>query len=229
MKLTDLKIKIYADGADMKSMLRLNADPLIKGLTTNPTLMARAGVKNYEKFCRSVLEKVTVKPLSLEVFADDFGDMKRQAKKISGWGANVFVKIPITNSRGESSLPIISQLSGEGIKLNITAVMTADQAENARLAVKTRTESILSIFNGRIMDTGSPPIKPAKDGRAWLWASTREAFNIWQADAMGYDIITVPDAILAKAVSMQQYDLAKLSLETVGMFRRDAETAGFRL
>lgn len=216
-----MNIKIYADGADLDAMIRLNDDPLISGLTTNPTLMRKAGITNYEAFAKEVLKHVTEKPISFEVFSDDFPEMERQARKISDWGGNVFVKIPITNSHGASCRPLIAQLAKAGIKVNVTAVMTSAQIADA-IAAK---PAIISIFNGRIMDTGCRPISlPWEDADAeFLWASTRESYNITQAEQMDYDIITVPDAILTKYRQMQNMDLGELSLETVRMFKRDAE------
>lgn len=216
-----MNIKIYADGADLDAMIRLNNDSLIRGLTTNPTLCRKAGITNYEEFAKEVLKHVTEKPISFEVFSDDFPEMERQARKISDWGGNVFVKIPITNSQGDSCRPLIAQLAKAGIKVNVTAVMTSAQISDA-IAAK---PAIISIFNGRIMDTGCRPISlPWEDTDAeFLWASTREPYNIIQAEQMGYDIITVPDAILAKYRQMQNMDLGELSLETVRMFKRDAE------
>lgn len=229
MNLASLKIKIYADGADLPTMLRLNADPLIKGLTTNPTLMRKAGITDYEKFARSVLEQVTEKPLSLEVFADDEDEMERQARKIASWGSNVYVKIPITNSQGLSTLRIINNLSESGVKVNVTAILTPAQVAGASTFLSPETPSIISIFNGRIMDTGSHPLahQAKAPNQEILWASTREPWNIWQANAMGYDIITVPAAILDKAKEMQGKNLAELSLDTVRMFVRDG--AGYSL
>lgn len=223
--LEELRIKIYADGADLATMIRLNSDPLIKGLTTNPTLMRKAGISDYEAFARAVLEHVTVKPLSLEVFADDFTEMERQARKISGWGENVYVKIPITNSRGGSSLPLVRTLSADGIKVNVTAILTQKQLSESAVALCPTAPAIISVFNGRIMDTGEPPLSIIISNRphSFLWASTREPYNIWQAENLLYNVITVPEAILSKAREMQGKDLGQLSLETVQMFKRDAE------
>ena len=223
-KLIDLKIQIYADGADLEEMILLNRDPLISGLTTNPTLMRRAGINNYEDFAKTVLEHVTIKPISFEVFSDDFPDMIRQADKISKWGNNVYVKIPVVNSIGESTTKVIKELSQRGIKVNATAIMTNSKAVEIADAI-CPAEGIISIFCGRITDTLSSPLYPNKKIglEKYLWASTREVWNIVQAEKMGYDVITVPGAILKKAREMELRDLDQLSLETVQMFKRDSE------
>ena len=223
-KLIDLKIQIYADGADLEEMILLNRDPLISGLTTNPTLMRRAGINNYEDFAKTVLEHVTIKPISFEVFSDDFPDMIRQADKISKWGNNVYVKIPVVNSIGESTTKVIKELSQRGIKVNATAIMTASKAIEVSEAI-CPAEGIISIFCGRITDTLSSPLYPNKKIglEKYLWASTREVWNIVQAEKMGYDVITVPGVILKKAREMELRDLDQLSLETVQMFKRDSE------
>jgi transaldolase len=223
-KLIDLKIQIYADGADLEEMILLNRDPLISGLTTNPTLMRRAGINNYEDFAKTVLEHVTIKPISFEVFSDDFPDMIRQADKISKWGNNVYVKIPVVNSIGESTTKVIKELSQRGIKVNATAIMTNSKAVEIADAI-CPAEGIISIFCGRITDTLSSPLYPNKKIglEKYLWASTREVWNIVQAEKMGYDVITVPGVILKKAREMELRDLDQLSLETVQMFKRDSE------
>ena len=223
-KLIDLKIQIYADGADLEEMILLNRDPLISGLTTNPTLMRRAGINNYEDFAKTVLEHVTIKPISFEVFSDDFPDMIRQADKISKWGNNVYVKIPVVNSIGESTIKVIKELSQRGIKVNATAIMTNSKAVEIADAI-CPAEGIISIFCGRITDTLSSPLYPNKKIglEKYLWASTREVWNIVQAEKMGYDVITVPGVILKKAREMELRDLDQLSLETVQMFKRDSE------
>ena len=223
-KLIDLKIQIYADGADLEEMILLNRDPLISGLTTNPTLMRRAGIDSYETFAKAVLEHVTIKPISFEVFSDDFPDMIRQADKISKWGNNVYVKIPVVNSIGESTTKVIKELSQRGIKVNATAIMTNSKAVEIADAI-CPAEGIISIFCGRITDTLSSPLYPNKKIglEKYLWASTREVWNIVQAEKMGYDVITVPGVILKKAREMELRDLDQLSLETVQMFKRDSE------
>lgn len=233
-----LNIEIYADGADKKGILELYAKPYIKGLTTNPTLMKKAGVINYEAFARDILETVTEKPLSLEVFSDEFSEMQREAEKINSWGKNVYTKIPITNAHGESSLPLIQDLANEGMKLNITALLTVEQVEGVAKALNPNVPSIVSIFAGRIADTGVDPISIMRKAKKifinqphakLLWASVREVFNIIQAEESGCDIVTVQHDILAKAAEMLGKDLAAISLATVRMFARDAKDSGFSL
>jgi transaldolase len=236
--LKDLKTKIYADGADKKGMLELNANPLIQGMTTNPTLMRKAGLTNFEAFARDILQTITVKPVSFEVFTDDFPEMKRQALKINGWAKNIYVKIPITNTRDESSLPLIRELSREGVKLNVTAILTLDQVSGVSKALDPKVPSIVSVFAGRIADTGVDPIphmiqcKKILAGMPkaeLLWASVREVLNIFQANDCGCDIVTVPHDILNKAIKLAGMDLKALSLDTVNMFANDAKAAGFSL
>ena len=231
MKLENLPIKIFADGADLATMLRLNSDPLIKGLTTNPSLMRKAGVKNYEAFARSVLVEVTSKPISFEVFADDFDGMERQAREISTWGSNVYVKIPVMNPEGETSLRLIKRLAAAGVRLNITAILTSRQIEEVTQMLNPDIPAIISVFCGRIMDTGRdvPRINGSITDHQFLWASTREPWNIRQAADLGYDIITVPPDILAKAQLMFGMDLTTLSKQTVQMFADDAQAAGYTL
>lgn len=233
-----LNIEIYADGADKKGILELYAKPYIKGLTTNPTLMRKVGITDYEAFARDILETVTEKPLSLEVFSDEFSEMKRQAEKIHAWGENVFVKIPITNSHGESSLPLIRSLSHAGLKLNITALLTLKQVEGVAQALNPDVPSVVSVFAGRIADTGVDPMTIMRASQALLrnhpqakllWASVREVFNIIQAEEAGCDIVTVQHDILAKAANLLGKELTELSLETVQMFARDAKDSGFSL
>ena len=237
-KLASLKVKIFADGADKKGMLELNANPLIKGLTTNPTLMRKAGLTDFEAFARDILQGVTKKPLSFEVFSDDFKEMKRQGLKINGWAKNVYVKIPITNTLGESSLPLIKELAGEGVKLNITAILTLEQVKGVAKALNAKVPSFVSVFAGRIADTGVDPVPHMVECRKilkglpsaeLLWASVREVLNIFQADECGCDIVTVPHDILNKALKMAGTDLKELSLDTVKMFANDAKAAGFSL
>jgi transaldolase len=236
--LSDLKIQIYADGADKAGILDLYAKPYIKGLTTNPTLMNKAGIKDYEAFARDILQTVTAKPISLEVFSDDFSEMKRQALKIAGWGKNVYVKIPITNSRGESSIPLIRELAQQKVQLNITAILTLAQVRDVAAALNPAIPSVVSVFAGRIADTGVDPMPLMSEGRTLLkgqpkaellWASVREVLNILQAEACGCDIVTVQHDILAKAAKLLGMDLTALSLDTVQMFARDAAAAGFKL
>jgi transaldolase len=236
--LNDLRVKIFADGADKAGMLQLNANPLIQGLTTNPTLMRKAGLTDFEAFARDVLQSITVKPLSLEVFSDEFPEMKRQALKINSWGKNVYVKIPITNTRGESSLALVRELAGEGVKLNVTAILTLTQVEGVAAALRAQVPAVVSVFAGRIADTGVDPVQIMQQSKKilaglpqaeLLWASVREILNIFQADDSGCDIVTVQHDILAKALKMAGMDLAALSLDTVKMFANDAKAAGFTL
>ncbi len=236
--LNDLKVKIFADGADKAGMLQLNANPLIQGLTTNPTLMRKAGLTDFEAFARDVLQSITVKPLSLEVFSDEFPEMKRQALKINSWGSNVYVKIPITNTRGESALSLVRELAADGVKLNVTAILTLAQVEGVAAALQAQVPAVVSVFAGRIADTGVDPVPVMQTSKTilaglpqaeLLWASVREILNIFQADASGCDIVTVQHDILAKAIKMAGVDLAALSLDTVKMFANDAKAAGFTL
>ena len=236
--LADLKIQLYADGADKAGILDLYAKPYIKGLTTNPSLMRKAGIKDYEAFAKDILQTVTAKPISLEVFTDDIVDMKRQALKITAWAPNVYTKIPITNSKGESCLPLIKELGQQGVKLNVTALLTLAQVRGVADALNPAVASVVSVFAGRIADTGVDPVplmracSPLLEGQPkaeLLWASTREVLNIFQADECGCKIITVPHDILAKAAKMVGLDLAAVSLDTVKMFAKDAAADGFKL
>jgi transaldolase len=236
--LNDLKIQLYADGADKAGILDLYAKPYIKGLTTNPTLMNKAGIKDYEAFSKDILQTVKTKPISLEVFTDDLVDMKRQALKISSWGSNVYTKIPITNSVGVSCLPLIKELGKEGVKLNVTALLTLKQVQGVAEALNPAVPSVVSVFAGRIADTGVDPVPMVRACGALLegqpkaellWASTREVLNIFQAQDAGCAIITVPHDILSKAAKMLGNDLTALSLDTVKMFAKDAAAAGFKL
>jgi transaldolase len=236
--LADLKIHLYADGADRAGILDLYAKPYIKGLTTNPSLMKKAGIRDYEAFAKDILQTVTAKPISLEVFTDDLVEMKRQALKITGWGANVYTKIPITNSRGESCLPLIRELAQAGVKLNVTALLTLKQVAGVAAALQPSVPSVVSVFAGRIADTGVDPVPMIRACGALLadqpkaellWASTREVLNIFQAQEAGCAIITVPHDILGKAAKMFGLDLTELSLDTVRMFAKDAQDAGFKL
>jgi transaldolase len=236
--LNDLKVQIYADGADKAGILDLYAKPYIKGLTTNPSLMKKAGIKDYEAFAKDILQSVTAKPISLEVFSDDISEMRRQAAKIKSWGSNVYVKIPITNSKGESCLPLIKDLGKEGVKLNVTALMTLKQVAGVADALNPAVPSVVSVFAGRVADTGVDPMPLMRacgalltghEKAELLWASTREVLNIFQADECGCAIITVPHDILAKAAKMIGMDLTELSLDTVKMFLKDSTDAGFKL
>jgi transaldolase len=236
--LQDLKIKIFADGADKTSLLQLNADPLIKGITTNPTLMRKVGITDYETFAREVLESITTKPISFEVFSDEFDEMRRQALKIAKWQKNVYVKIPITNTREESALPLIKELAESGVQLNITAILTIEQVRGVVGALAKDVPSVVSVFAGRIADTGRDPLPIMRESlklvrqlpsAELLWASVREVLNIVQAADCGCDIVTVPPDILKKAIPLWQKDLGELSLDTVKMFANDAIAAGFKL
>ena len=236
--LNDLKIQLYADGADKAGILELNAKPYIKGLTTNPTLMKKAGIHDYEAFAHEILKSVTVKPISFEVFTDEFPEMKRQGLKISSWAKNVYTKIPITNSRGESSLPLIGDLAKQGVKLNITALFTEEQVRGVAAVLNPDVPSIISVFAGRIADTGVDPmpimrkclgILEGHPKAELLWASTREVLNIFQAEEAGCAIITVPHDILGKAAKLIGIGLDAMSLDTVKMFKKDAAEAGFQL
>jgi transaldolase len=236
--LNDLQIKIFADGADKKGIVDLYANPLIKGLTTNPTLMRKVGVSDYEAFAKEILETVSDKPISLEVFSDDFPEMRRQAVKINGWQTNVYVKIPITNTKGESAIPLIRDLGQEGVKVNVTAILTLEQVRGVADALNPQVPSVVSVFAGRVADAGQDPVPlmvaslEALKGQPkseLLWASCREVLNIWHAEQCGSHIITVPHDILAKALSLWGKDLAELSLDTVKMFHRDAQAAGYAL
>jgi len=237
-KLSDLPIKIYADGADKAGIHDLYAQPYIKGLTTNPTLMRTAGISDYELFARDILETVTSKPISLEVLADDFPEMRRQALKIAGWAGNVYVKIPITNTRAESSVPLIRDLAAEGVKLNITAMLTVEQVRAVTTVLQPGLPSVVSLFAGRIADTGVDPMPIMRASRELLtelpqaellWASVREVLNIVQAGQSGCHIVTVTHDILARAKKFLEMDLQALSLDTVKMFANDAAAAGYRL
>lgn len=236
--LNTLKIQIYADGADKAGILDLYAKPYIKGLTTNPTLMKKAGIRDYESFARDILQTVTAKPISLEVFSDDFPEMKRQALKIAAWGKNVYVKIPITNSRGESSIPLIKELAHAKVQLNITAILTLTQVRDVAAVLNPAIPSVVSVFAGRIADTGVDPVSIMRASLALLegqpkaellWASVREVLNIIQAEESGCHIVTVPHDILGKAAKLLNMDLTALSLDTVKMFAKDALEAGYKL
>jgi transaldolase len=232
-----LRIKIFADGADLDAILRLARDPRIRGFTTNPTLMRKAGIADYEAFGRQVLAAVPDRPVSLEVFADDFPTMERQARAIAGWGANAYVKIPITDTAGTSSAPLVERLSAEGIALNVTALLTLDQVRATAAALDPAASAVVSVFAGRIADTGVDPVPlmeqalrilTARPRAELLWASPRELLNIVQADAIGCHIVTVTGDLLAKLPLLGK-DLATYSRETVEMFRRDALAAGYSI
>lgn len=234
----DLKIKIFADGADIKTMVEQYKSGTIQGFTTNPTLMQKNGITEYEAFAKGVLKNIPDKPISFEVFSDEFSDMERQAKKISSWGKNINVKIPITNTKGESSIPLIKKLSGDGLSLNITAILTLDQVRAVKEVLNPNVYSIVSVFAGRIADTGRDPVpymteasrilKPLLPNVELLWASSRELLNIFQAEASNCQIITVTPDIIKKLGNINK-DLGELSLDTVKMFYQDAHKAGFKL
>ena len=236
--LPDLRVKIFADGADKAGMLQLYTNPLIKGMTTNPTLMNKSGIKDYEGFAKDILQTVKDKPISFEVFSDDFAEMRRQALKIAAWQGNVYVKIPVTNPAGAPSYDLIRELAKAGVQLNITAILTVGQVRAVAAVLNPAVPSVVSVFAGRIADTGRDPegimresleiLKPLPKAEL-LWASVREVLNIFQADACGAHIVTVQHDILAKAIKMAGMDLTELSLDTVRMFDRDAKSAGFTL
>lgn len=236
-ELTDLTVKLYADGADLAGMLALYAKPLIRGFTTNPTLMRKAGVTDYRSYARELLARIPDRPISLEVLADDFAGMERQAHEIASWGANVFVKIPITNSHGAESCALLRRLVRAGVQLNVTALLTLEQVGRAREALAGARRAFVSVFAGRIADTGRDPVPMmaaaveelrGSPGLELIWASPRELLNIFQADAIGCHIITVSHELLGKLMLVGK-DLAAYSLETVRMFRDDALRAGFSL
>jgi len=234
---SDLKVAIFADGAEKAGMLEMYAKPYIKGFTTNPTLMRKAGVANYETFARDILQVIPDRPISFEVFADDFAEMARQARKIATWGKNIRVKIPITNTRRESAVPLCRRLTQEGIPLNVTAMFTLQQVQDVVDAVKGGAPTYISVFAGRIADTGGDPVPLMEEAvrrlavapnTELIWASPRELLNIFQADAIGCHIITVTNDILKKQ-SLVGKDLGDYSLETVKMFYDDGRAAGFAL
>jgi transaldolase len=236
--LATLRAKIYADGADKAGMLQMNANALIKGMTTNPTLMRKAGLKDFEAFAKDILQGITEKPISFEVFSDEFPEMRRQAMKINGWAKNVYVKIPINNTRAESSLALIRELAQEGVKLNVTAILTLEQVSGVAGALNSKVPAVVSVFAGRIADTGVDPMPHMRESKKLLtglpqaellWASVREVLNIFQADDCGCDIVTVPHDILNKALKLAGMGLKELSLDTVKMFAADAAAAGFTL
>ena len=235
--LSQLKVKIFADGADKAAMLDMYAKPYIKGLTTNPTLMRKSGIADYRAFAKDILSHINDKPVCFEVLADDFAEMEQQALEIAGWADNVYVKIPVTNTRRETSRALVKQLSDRRIKVNVTAIMTLAQLEEVMTALNPATASYLSVFAGRIADTGIDPLPlmrkavemlKANSKAELVWASSREIFNIFQADAIGCQVITVTNDILNK-LSLVGYDLTEYSLDTVKMFYDDARKADFSL
>jgi len=235
-RLNALKIKIFADGADKAGMLEMYGKPHIRGLTTNPTLMKKAGITDYKSFARDILAAIPDKPISFEVFSDDFAEMERQAREIAGWGSNVYVKIPVTNTKREPSYDLVRKLSKAGVKVNVTALMTLDQVSAVVAALDKSVPSYISVFAGRIADTGRDPLPimskaleamKSKPKAELIWASPRELLNIFQADDIGCHIITVTNDILKK-LDLVGYDLTEYSLDTVKMFYNDAVAAGFR-
>jgi transaldolase len=235
--LDNLKVKLYADGADRDGMLEMYQEPYIQGFTTNPTLMKKAGISDYEAFAHDILQAIPDRPISFEVFADEFDEMERQALKIRTWGENVYVKIPVSNTRQEMSYALVRRLSDAGVRLNITAILTLSQVQAVADAVKDGPESIVSVFAGRIADTGLDPVPlmsqaleilQAAPKAELLWASPREVLNIYQANSIGCHIITATNDIIRK-LSLAGKDLAQYSLETVQMFYDDATRAGYQL
>jgi len=236
-EISGLKVKLFADGADLAGMKEMAANPLIKGFTTNPTLMRKAGVADYRSFALDVLKAIPDRPVSFEVFADDFAEMEKQAHEIASWGRNVNVKIPVTNTKGEFSGPLIERISRAGIAVNVTAILTLDQVRRVTERLSAETSAIVSVFAGRIADTGRDPVPlmaeavqilRAKPKAELIWASPRELLNIFQADAIGCHIITATNDILKK-LSLVGKDLAGYSLETVEMFYKDAKAAGYTI
>jgi transaldolase len=236
-KVEDLKVQIFADGADKAGMLEMYAKPYIKGLTTNPTLMKKVGITDYKAFCKDILTHIKDKPLSFEVFSDDFAEMEQQATEIASWGDNVYVKIPVTNTKQENCYELVKKLGKQKVKLNITAIMTMAQVRDVVAALNPAVPSYVSVFAGRIADTGRDPlpmmaaavemlkVAPAAE---LIWASPRELLNIFQADEVGCQVITVTNDILKK-LSLVGYDLDSYSLDTVKMFYNDAISAGYSL
>lgn len=232
-----LKIRLFADGADSDEMLQMYADPRIRGFTTNPTLMRKAGVTDYRAFARDILAAIPDRPISFEVFADDLPGMERQARAIATWGDHVFVKIPITTTTGASTLPLVRRLSHDGVQVNVTALLTLDQVRRSVDAVAGGARCYISVFAGRIADTGRDPVpvmaqavdilRQAEKAEL-IWASPRELLNVFQADDIGCHVITATNDILKK-LDLVGKDLDEYSLETVRMFRNDALSAGFTL
>jgi transaldolase len=235
--LSQLTVRIFADGADKASMLDMYSRPYIKGLTTNPTLMRKAGITNYRAFAKEVLAEIRDKPVCFEVLADDFAEMEREAVEIAGWADNVYVKIPVTNTKRQTSRALVARLAEQQIKLNVTALMTLAQVKEIAATLNPATPSYVSVFAGRIADTGIDPVPLMKQAVQLLkvnakaelvWASSRETLNIFQADAVGCQVITVTSDILKK-LSLIGYDLNEYSLDTVKMFHDDAQDAGYSL
>jgi transaldolase len=237
LEVNSLRIKLFADGADLQSMLEMASKPYIQGLTTNPTLMRKAGVSDYVSFAKSVLNEIKDKPISFEVFSDDLEEMKIQAEKIASWGENVYVKIPISNTRGQSTKSVVEFLGQMGVKVNVTALMTEVQVNEVAKALNQDVASCVSVFAGRIADTGRDPLPIMSESLSILasnpnteliWASPRELLNVFQANSIGCHIITATNEILAK-LELVNKDLIEYSLETVQMFYKDAVSSSFRL
>jgi transaldolase len=235
--ISDLQVRIFADGADKAQMLRLYQNPLIQGFTTNPTLMRKAGIRDYEVFAHEILEAIPGRPISFEVFSDEFAEMEDQAHLIAGWGDNVYVKIPISNTKAQSTISLISRLSDDGVKVNVTAMMTLGQVRDSLEALSEGPPACVSVFAGRIADTGRDPVPLMAEAVRMvrqtsnvqlIWASPRELLNIIQADQIGCHIITATEDILQK-LSLVGKDLNEYSLDTVKMFHGDAVKAGFQL
>jgi len=235
--LQQFKIKLYADGADLNGMIEEYKKGIASGFTTNPTLMKKAGVKSYEEFAKAALKAIPDLPISFEVFSDDLPGMEREARKIGSWGKNVYIKIPVTNTKGESTASLVKKLSHDGLKLNVTAILTLDQVKTVAKALSPDTPSIVSVFAGRIADTGVDPMPMMKESvkvlksnpkAELLWASTRELLNLIQAESCGCHIITITNDILKKVPQVGK-DLSQLSLETVQMFYSDAQSAGYKI
>ncbi len=235
--LDKLRVKLFADGADKVSMLEMAGKPYIKGLTTNPTLMRKAGISNYRAFAKDVLKEIKDKPVSFEVFSDDFAEMERQALEIAGWADNVYVKIPVTNTKRETAAPLIHKLACRKVKVNVTALFSLAQVQEVVKALDPAVPSYISVFAGRVADTGRDPVPllcaalehmRAAPLAELIWASPRELLNIFQADAIGCHVITVTHDILKK-LSLVGSDLDDFSLDTVKMFYNDAQAAGFKL
>jgi transaldolase len=235
--LASLAVKIFADGADKAQMLKLCDNPHVKGFTTNPTLMRQAGVADYEAFAREILRHIGERPISFEVFSDDFAEMERQALKIASWGDNVFAKIPVTNSTGASAMPLVERLVAKGVQLNVTAILTEPQIDMTVQALRGTRHSYVSVFAGRIADTGRDPLPfiaravqltDAAGGMEVIWASPRELLNVFEADRLGCHVITVTPDILKKLATVGK-DLNQFSLDTVRMFYEDGKAAGFTL
>lgn len=236
-RIADLTVKLFADGAERTEMLRLYANPLIKGFTTNPTLMRKAGVSDYEVFARDILAAIPDRPVSFEVFSDDFLEMERQAHRIASWGGQVYVKIPVTNTRGESSVALIRRLARAGIRLNVTALLTLQQVCEVSAALRECPSAYVSVFAGRIADTGCDPVPLMANAVRILhtypqlqliWASPRELLNVFQADEVGCHVITATSDILKK-LSLVGKDLTAYSVDTVKMFHDDAASAGYSI